>query len=813
MLKLSEQRLDIPLQTGRALSARATLDRRGLHVRLGARGKGPPFDQLVTLHLSLQSRGQRSRQPGPGLRPVLLWSPSVGLGVGLDRQGQPGLLPLMVLPAAVVQAYECSTLWALGIQLELCCAGGAPGSSLRITVTAGGGPLGVFMLPAALVDHDGGERPEVIGAVSLEPFAVQWKQVDQQLLAAHPSLPPLAIPTLGQVIGELMLATTKTEFWSSICCARSVAGEQWRHAPGHLLAAALSRRLCSAPWDSQGGAPSLRYLVALDWPGKGAGAPPIKRGQPVLLEVLLPGGRGHPPGLCAAAGQSLERLPTRLLHQERRSQDGGWLTFSLRHPVKVLMETLHLACCPVYGSSVELNLGPDRGQLCFEAFARARATKLGLDPLSDAVTRTVDAALREVIGGNLRGWARKELEPNCLSRIAQRLLGMSRRIGKKVEASALAVVVHELLEHFGLTPRDAVLGGAPTPAAALDELWHELAAQAITLAAQAPTKEPSLTTARDVAVRCTAQELISRLEREPGELLSRVRLLFKPAHQHSPDEQAQALRQILEQRYLSASLSAQIQHELLRLVAGEAAGAEPSPAMDPSAFPRWFARWFLASFGPREPSSYLIKRGWFPPHRLVRSSGDQLQANNVPRDALRWMAYSPDLYLTILLRGQTYRQTAEQLGVAVQELLLLANSNTAHAQMARPTRKRVLRYIIEQSPCLYDARVPLEALLVTLLRAHQDNASRWLASQRGPRFQAPHSHELYLSLTRPGRVTEASAKAPARPLLPAALRDHPYLPPAEADLYLQLSAMERFNLASLLGRKLEPNPRVHFVAR
>lgn len=816
MSKLTEQRLNINLLAGRVLEVRVTLNKRGLRVVLGSADLGPPLDQAVVLQIAPHSLGL-PLEPHEGHRPVVRWSRKAGLFVGLADADQPGVIPLLVLPATVLQAYECSPLWGLGVQLTIGCSGGVAGKALRLEVQVGGRTLGVYNLPAPLVAP--GQvvaRPGHVGQISFAPFCVQWKQLTKEVTAGIPPLPPLAVPSLGELVGELMLSAAGTDFWSAIFSARA-AGNKWMHPLSQLLATSLARRLCAAPQPGPAGHPDRHHLLALDWPGKGDQAAPIRRAQPVLLEVLLPAGPGPRADNAVAAARALERLPRQLFRAELRSRDGDWLTFALRHPARVIMEAVHLACCPALGASVLINLGPRQYQISFEAFAAARARKLGRDPLEESVARAVHRALEEVISAHDRCWDRQDVEPDGLSRIDRRLRDSSLPISSKLQANVMAVVVRWLLAYFDLTVRDAVQGTAPVPRKLVDQMLERLPARVGWLVAGTQAEAPPELSPLDAAVNTTAQELVSRYEAEVGAdlLLAELSDLFQRADRDPTDQEVLTLRGVLEQRYLRAQLSAQIHRELLLLLAGEAAPGEPAPNIDPMDFPAWLARWLLASFpgGADKASKHLMAR-WFPLDRLLRDRGEQLQANSVPVDTLEHLGLSVDLFLTIMLYGHPFRQTAGNIGVAVEELLRLANSSAGPTDQG--TREKVMRYILGGERSLYDGRVSLADLLATLVNNHQVNAARWINSERQPHLLAPHSGALYRKLSstikaRP-RGKHAAGGATAWPGLPAALRGHRDLPDGDVELYCQLSALQRFRLARLLGRKFEPNPRVQFVS-
>ena len=161
----------------------------------------------------------------------------------------------------------------------------------------------------------------------------------------------------------------------------------------------------------------------------------------------------------------------------------------------------------------------------------------------------------------------------------------------------------------------------------------------------------------------------------------------------------------------------------------------------PDSFARRFARWLLSVRDPKrqDPVTPHLIKSWLPLDLLVGAPSKQCHLHKYSIVALDRFCFGPDLYLTILLRGETYDEAAKTLGMDRGRLRYDANSSDVDV----PYSEDLTRYMKDKDPNLFDPRVDLESLCERLLRNMLFNAVRWLHSGRKPEMQAPHSQRLY----------------------------------------------------------------------
>ena len=226
-------------------------------------------------------------------------------------------------------------------------------------------------------------------------------------------------------------------------------------------------------------------------------------------------------------------------------------------------------------------------------------------------------------------------------------------------------------------------------------------------------------------------------------------------------------REVVRSRLRMGYLSLVLLKEIRRAFKQAAKGADDQDvplqelARAPHRFPDWFAQWLVQGqrrIGEKLPSGDKIDKKLFPLKLFFGAPPGEIQLERFPVRALEKMAFPANIFLTLILRGECYREGAAVCrGMDVQRLIQAANSNKI--EMDDHWHEVLVQYI-HDDPRLYHKEVPQiydDARTVEQLCEELTRRSLQLGCLRrghpfGTEHQAPHSPELV------GRMVELASE-------------------------------------------------------
>ena len=794
----SGRSFEIQASIHRYVKGRKGADRHGLLVTARESSEqDPSLELLVDLSylfeeaeierlLGLRSDGARDRE----IASLLAQDASAGLTFTPPGSAEPGPL----LSAGVLEA-ERPFLDAFG-PCRLWCVPGQNTIKLRVLDSANK-ELFVCSLPPGFVRMPGQQQqPMWWGEVTLNPFDIAWEKVQA------PSVMETLLATLEALTGPDTERERAEEdlSWVSRCgdlvtrCLGQLAWSESTPRGEDCHHRRLIRAL--APTGDRFGLeisqPTLvTYQLNLPVPQDRGVMDPQRVERRVQRAMNDLSG-----GLFVRGGNKKARAEG----DARGKHSRGHSTYFARHPSEMLRRILNLAYTRTDGFDVTPALASQEVEVSLyelKEYAMAVATKLKLNWTAEVSQCAKDAIVEAVskFSGSWEGPSEGRsggVIAHIKATVKRRLKDLANpRVHRSLPGGAMAPVITTTLKILGVPLDQAVPRGTTVPDR---RLWDELeraveadpdeevrgtnlvklaaatVARGVTLEASASAVEAIQTLEQEVPGEDKLEEWMDRRTRaeqavldlqtrylapNPGvdDITWQRRCLFQ-WYLDLTEETQDAVRSRLRMSYLSLVLLKEIRGAFKRAAAGtdeEAAPAIEELERAPHRFPAWFANWLVEGqrrVGEKLPSNDKVDKKLFPLKLFLERPTGDIQLERFPVRALKHMAFPANIFLSMILRGESYREGAAVCcGMDVQRLIRAANSNKI--EMDDHWHEVLVQYI-QNDPCLYNRQVPLlyddlrpvEELCEVLTRRSLELGCLRRGHPFGTEHQAPHSPEL-----------------------------------------------------------------------
>ena len=735
------------------------------------------------------------------------------LGEDTDRGvtvSAPGLSPTGELLLAHDALEAEHTLMSHRGPCRVCCVPGQNTVKLRV-LDADSKELMVCSLPPGMLRlPDRQQEPMWWGEVTLNPFDISWERLEA------PSVPDAIRAVLEALTCQesLKQRAESDSDWVTRCgdlVARGLGRLTWSEPAARVDA--LEHRVVRAlaPAGDRYGLEIDRptfvtYHLNLPGPGE-EGVMDLDRVERRIRQAMadlaaglfVRGGGRKPSG----AGKHVR------VHS----------TYFARHPSEMLHRILNLAYTRTSGFDVTPALAPREVEVSLyelKDYAMTVAAKLRLN-WTDEVSRCAKDAILEAVSKYSGTWEAPRgrsggVIAHIKATVKRRLKDLANpRVHRSLPGGAMAPVIATSLKLAGVPMDRAVPRDTEVPA---EELWQRLERNMEEEAVEKPRAPApgkvrrvhlaAAAVAREISAEINAHqaEALELLEQdEPGEedldewldrraraevAVQALQVIYLSGPDAGLDEEAWQ-RRCLWRWYLELDprrrdeardnlrrgyLSLVFMNELQRAFKQAARGGTLTPMdtarlrREPHRFPEWFAGWLVEGqrrIGERLPSAEKIDKKLLPEELFLQEPSGDIQLERFLVRAVERMAFSANVFLTPMARGEPYPAAAAACGgMDVQRLICAANSNRLETD--GHWHDVLVQYIHNDPnlycrtvPVLYDDQRTVEALCELLCR----NSLRMGCLRRGHpyevQYQAPHSPELI------GRLVELASETDGTP--------------------------------------------------